>query len=328
MLQDSHGREIDYLRIAVTDRCNLRCTYCMPAEGIDYVERSELLSYEEILDITEIMVSLGIKKIRITGGEPFVRKDLMNLLEAIVERYPSIQLHITTNGTLIGPYISRLEELGIAGINFSLDTLQKEKFFLITRRDEFDPVYENLQRLILSKIKTKVNCVVMTQQNLESVSEMIEMTKELDLDVRFIEEMPFNGAVNDEKVYWNAAQLEDFITAEYPEIQNILTEANSSARLFQVPGYNGRIGIIDAYSRTFCGTCNRIRLNAKGEIITCLYGKGEKSIRDLLRAGKSKEYIRSAIEEVIKSKYKNGFEAEASSRANSNLFESMSTIGG
>ena len=328
MLRDSHGREIDYLRIAVTDRCNLRCTYCMPAEGIKYVERSELLSYEEILVITDIMVASGIKKIRITGGEPFVRKDLMSLLEAIVERHPSIELHITTNGTMIGPYISRLEELGISGINFSLDTLQKEKFFAITRRDEFEIVYENLKRLILSKIRVKVNCVVMSQQNLDSVVEMIELSKEHDLDVRFIEEMPFNGVADVEKVYWTAEQLEGFIASEYPEIQMIKAGANSSARMFKIPGYKGRVGIIDAFSRTFCGTCNRIRLNAKGEIITCLYGKGEKSIRDLLRAGKSREFIRSAIEEVVHSKYKNGFEAEVKSRANSNLFESMSTIGG
>lgn len=328
MLKDKYGRNIDYLRIAVTDRCNLRCTYCMPDEGIQYMERKELLSLEEVLYLIDILTESGIKKVRITGGEPFVRKDLMDLLERITGKHPELGLFITTNGSLIGPYIKKLETLNLKGINFSLDTLNKKKFALLTRRDEFESVFGNFRQLLETNIPVKVNCVVMPQHNLEDIESMIMLTKNLAIDVRFIEEMPFNGENNPARVYWNAAQLEKYITSLFPHIQPLINEPGSSARLFKLPGFSGNIGIIEAYTRTFCSSCNRLRLNARGELITCLYGKGEGNIRDLIRAGKSKEFIKAEIERIVASKYKDGFEAEAENRSSALFFESMSTIGG
>lgn len=328
MLKDKYGRKIDYLRIAVTDRCNLRCTYCMPEEGIRYMKHKDLLSDEEILYLIDILADAGIKKLRITGGEPFVRKNLIDLLEKITTKHPELDLFITTNGSLIGPYIKRLEALNLRGINFSIDTLNREKFELLTRKDGFEQVFRNLQLLLNTNIPIKINCVVMSQGNLDDIESMIKLAENLPLDVRFIEEMPFNGENNPAKIYWNAAQVEGYIKSLFPDIQPVVNEAKASARLFKIPGFMGKIGIIDAYSRTFCNNCNRLRLNAKGEIITCLYGKGEGCIRDMIRSGKSRNSIKKEIERIVDSKYKDGFEAEVKNRSSSLFFESMSAIGG
>ena len=193
MLIDNHGREINYLRLAVTDRCNLRCFYCMPENGIKYMNRKDLLSFEEMTRLIRVFGDLGVSKIRITGGEPFVRKGIMSFLKGVSELATIKEINITTNGTFTVEQIPALEKMGIKSVNLSLDSLDSQRFFDITRRDLFDQVMTTYRKLVDSKIRVKTNMVVMDGRNIEDIYPMLELTKYDDVSVRFIEEMPFNG---------------------------------------------------------------------------------------------------------------------------------------
>jgi molybdenum cofactor biosynthesis protein A len=328
-LFDNHGRPINYLRLAVTDRCNLRCFYCMPEEGIRYLPKKDLLTFEEIHRLISLMASMGITKVRLTGGEPFVRNDLMNLIRDIVE-IPGIKdLHLTTNGVLTAPHIPELKKLKIASVNLSLDTLDKKRFHTITRRDEFDSVMGTLNLLIDSGIPVKVNAVVMDGKNIEDIFPLIELTKKNNVDVRFIEEMPFNGEGNHYPILnWTYKKILEYIKGQYPDIQKIQDAAFSTSYNYQIPGHQGTLGIIAAFSRTFCGTCNRIRLTAQGTLKTCLYDDGVLDIRHLLRTGLDDEAIKEKLLLAFHSRPKDGFEAEAKRKSHNPVSESMSTIGG
>ncbi len=193
MLIDNHGRKINYLRLAVTDRCNLRCFYCMPEEGLNWLDRKELMTYEDMLRSCALLVKMGIEKIRITGGEPFVRKDIMQLLTALSKLDGLKELSMTTNGVLTAPYVAEMKALGVKSVNLSLDTLDANRFFTITRRDEFASVMATLDELLKHDIDVKINAVVMEGKNTEDIIPLVELTKDLPVSVRFIEEMPFNG---------------------------------------------------------------------------------------------------------------------------------------
>src|SRR5882762_5288670 len=192
-LFDNHQRPINYLRLSVTDRCNLRCFYCMPEEGIKYLPRKELLTFEEIERLVTLLAQMGITKIRLTGGEPFVRTDLMELIRTIVKIKGIHDVHITTNGILTAPHVAELKSLGIASMNLSLDTLNRERFKMITRRDEFEKTWETFHLLLKHEIPVKINTVVMEGKNADDILEIVRLTKDQDVSVRFIEEMPFNG---------------------------------------------------------------------------------------------------------------------------------------
>jgi molybdenum cofactor biosynthesis protein A len=327
-LYDNHGRPINYLRLAVTDRCNLRCFYCMPEEGIKYLPKKDLLTFEEIERLVTLMTSMGISKIRLTGGEPFVRTDLMKLIRKISSIEGVKDIHLTTNGILTRPHISELKSLGIASINLSLDTLNKERFKLITRRDEFENTWETFQLLLKHEIPVKINTVVMENKNIEDIVSMVELTKYHPISVRFIEEMPFNGEGNHyAKLTWTHKEIIDHIKLFYPTIQKVKDAENSTAYHYQIPGYTGNIGIIAAFTRSFCGTCNRIRITAQGVLKTCLYDAGVLNIKELMRSGKSDEGIRTELLKAFGNRPKDGFEAEEK-RMGSPVIESMSTIGG
>src|SRR5687768_4908222 len=272
MLRDNHGRPITYVRVAVTDRCNLRCFYCMPEEGIRYLPKKHLLTFEEIERLISILASMGISKVRLTGGEPFVRNDLMKLINGISE-IPGIQdLHLTTNGVLTSPHIPELKKLGIASVNLSLDTLDRKRFHEITRRDEFVPVMNTLELLLEHEIPVKINAVVMEGKNIDDIIPLVELTKNNLVDVRFIEEMPFNGEGNHyPTLNWTYKKILEYIKEHYPEFYKIPDGAFSTSYNYKLPGHKGSIGIIAASSRTFCGTCNRIRITAQGTLKTCLY---------------------------------------------------------
>ena len=293
MLTDNHGRPINYLRLAVTDRCNLRCFYCMPEDGLNWLSRTDLMSYEEMLRICSLLVKMGIKKIRITGGEPFVRKDMMQLLTALSALNGLDELSITTNGVLTAPHVAQLKSIGIHSVNLSLDTLDAGRFFAITRRDEFSAVMKTLDELLKHDIAVKINAVVMDGKNTQDIIPMVEMTKDLPVSVRFIEEMPFNG---DGHVYeglkWDYVRILDEITGKYPTINKIKDTANSTSYNYHIPGHKGDVGIIAAYSRTFCGTCNRIRITPSGVLKNCLYDDGVLNIKELLRDGKNDDTIK------------------------------------
>ncbi len=329
MLFDNHQRPINYLRLAVTDRCNLRCFYCMPEEGIDYVARKELMTYEEMLRLVQVMVGMGIEKLRITGGEPFLRKDMMSFLQAISQLEGLTQINITTNGTLTAPLIPDLKKMGIHSINLSLDTLDRDRFFEITRRDVLPKVLETLETLLYHGIHTKINAVVMQGKNTDDLLEMVELTKEHPIGVRFIEEMPFNGTgAHYQHLQWNYRKILQHLQQHYPKLQKLPDPPSSTSSNYQVPGYKGTVGIIAAYSRTFCGTCNRIRLTPQGLLRTCLYDNGVFNFKKIMRSGATDAQLEETLLEALGNRAKNGFEAEKRRFAGLPVQESMATIGG
>ena len=328
-LVDPFNRTIDYLRIAVTDRCNLRCFYCMPAEGINYLPKKELLSYEEIIRLVKVFASLGIKKLRLTGGEPFLRKDFISLLRKLKEINGIESVHITTNGVLTGSYLEEMKEIGIDGVNLSLDSLDKENFHRITRRDEFDTVMRTLDGLIKYQFNTKINMVVMHGKNTDEIIPMVSLVKENNLSVRFIEEMPFNGSqLNTTSQNWNYVRILEELKNHFPKLVKLDSDPSNPATLYQVQGHQGNIGIIPAFSRTFCGACNRIRLTATGTIKNCLYDEGVLDIKELLRTSDDDELIAQTLIATVQKRKKDGFEAERSRKLDKDITESMSSIGG
>jgi len=329
LLTDNHGRKISYLRLAVTDRCNLRCFYCMPEEGLDWLSRSELMTYEEMLRICEVLVKMGIEKIRITGGEPFVRKDLMLFLEALSKIDGLKELTITTNGVLTAPLVPELKKMSIKSVNLSLDTLDANRFFSITHRDEFDKVVHTLGELLKYDMQVKINAVVMDGKNTQDIIPMVQLTKDLPVSVRFIEEMPFNGEGH---IYsglkWDHVRILEEIKGHFPDIKKLDDELSSTSYNYHIPGHKGDVGIIAAYSRTFCGTCNRIRITPDGVLKTCLYDNGVMNIRDLVRSGLSDDNLQNSLLDAFGNRPKDGWEAEQKRNVNDPAHESMATIGG
>jgi len=328
-LYDNHGRLINYVRLAVTDRCNLRCFYCMPEEGIDYVAKEELLTYEEMLRLLRLLAKMGITKLRITGGEPFVRKDMLKFLWAVSKIEGIEQLHITTNGTLTADIVPELKKLGIKSVNLSLDTLDRERFHMITRRDAFDKVMQTFEQLLQAGIKTKINAVVMAGKNIDDLIPMAELTKEQEVSVRFIEEMPFNGEGSHyQQLEWNYRKILQHLQGHYPDFEKVPDGPFSTSVNYRIPGYQGTIGVIPAYSRTFCGTCNRIRITPQGQLKTCLYDDGVFNIRNFLRAGSTDAQLQDLFLEALGNRAKDGHEAERQRSFGLPVTESMSTIGG
>ena len=301
----------------------------MPEDGIRYLPKKQLLTFEEIERLISILASLGITKVRLTGGEPFVRTDLMKLINQLSE-IPGIQdLHLTTNGVLTAPFVPELKNLGIASVNLSLDTLDRGRFHAITRRDEFEPVMNTLNLLLEHKIPVKINAVVMEGKNIDDIIPLIELSKNNAVDIRFIEEMPFNGEGNHYPVLnWTFKKILQYIERHYPTIEKIPDAPFSTSYNYRIPGYTGSIGVIAAFSRTFCGTCNRIRVTAQGTLKTCLYDEGVLDIRQLLRDGSGDEVIKQHLIKAFKARSINGFEAEAKRKSHLPASESMSTIGG
>lgn len=329
MLIDNHGRKISYLRLAVTDRCNLRCFYCMPEEGLNWLQRKELMSYEEMLLVCKLLVKMGIEKIRITGGEPFVRKDLMAFLANLSKIDGLNELTITTNGVLTAPLVPELKKLGIRSVNLSLDTLDANRFFMITHRDEFAGVMETLEQLLKHDIEVKINAVVMDGKNTQDILPIVAMTKDMPVSVRFIEEMPFNGEGH---VYgglkWDYIRIMDEIRGRYPDIERLTDDQYSTSYNYHIPGHKGDVGVIAAYSRTFCGTCNRIRITPDGVLKTCLYDEGVMNIRDLMRSGISASDLQDKLLDAFGTRPKDGWEAEQNRNIDDPAHESMATIGG
>jgi len=326
-LRDKFGRKISYLRLAVTDRCNLRCQYCMPAQGIDIVDRKELLSYKEMYRITRVLSELGVNKVRLTGGEPFVRRDFISFLESLSFNDKLDEINITTNGALITNHIDKLEELEINAVNLSIDSLQREKFAKISRRDVFDSVYDTLEKLEKSNLKLKLNVVVQSGVNTDELIDFVELSKNRDIAVRFIEEMPFNGkGQRDIKEEWNFNKIINHIKKHFSDVETLQDKKSSTSRNFKITNYKGTFGIIPAFTRTICNDCNRIRVTATGMFKNCLFDDGVFNVRDFLRNGASNEDLKEVFLETISKKPKDGFVAEAQRK--SKVVESMSTIGG
>lgn len=323
-LKDQYNRIADYLRIGVTDRCNLRCRYCMPAEGIDFASRKDILTYEEIIRLAEIFQQLGVNKVRLTGGEPFVRKDIDILLKQLCKLFPKV--HITTNATLLAKYIPLLKSLNIGGLNISIDSLDRDKFFLITRRDTYEIVMSNILRCIEEKIPTKLNVVIMKGVNDMEINHFVDFGIQHNIEVRFIEAMPFNEDDGNKDVFMPALDILKTISKVHPSISKIENGPVSSSDHYTIDGRH-KIGIIPAYSRTLCGFCNRIRLTPQGELMTCLYATQGKDLKTLVRdPNVTNEDLINAIVSSVHHKKKDGFEEEQLQK--SAVFRSMTTIGG
>ncbi len=328
MLTDNYGRRINYLRLAVTDRCNLRCFYCMPEQGLDWLSRTELMSYDEMLRICSLLVNMGIDKIRITGGEPFVRKDIMQFLTALSKLNGLNELTITTNGVLTAPHVAELKDIGVKSVNLSLDTLDANRFFSITKRDEFALVMATLEELLKQEIEVKINAVVMDGKNTGDIIPLVNLTKNMPVSVRFIEEMPFNGdSHNYNGITWDYIRIVEEIKRTFPDLQKQNDAEFSTSYNYFIPGHAGSVGVIAAYSRTFCGTCNRIRITPDGGIKTCLYDDGILNIKDLIRTGYDDTGLRAELLKVFNKRPLNGWEAEHL-RVKNGVHESMATIGG
>lgn len=327
-LTDSFGRQINYVRLAVTDRCNLRCQYCMPAHGIEIVPRQELLTYKEMYRVIRVLTELGVNKIRLTGGEPFVRKGFVEFLEMLSFNDLLEDINITTNGALIYKHIETLEKLQkVKNINLSIDSLQADKFNEITRRKAFNEVFKTMEALEKSSMNLKLNVVVQSGINTNEITDFVRLTKDKDIAVRFIEEMPFNGkGQRAMQEAWNYNKILNEIKSEF-DVTEIQSEKSSTSRNFSIENHKGSVGIIPAFTRTICGDCNRIRITSTGTFKNCLFDDGVFDLRDFIRNGASNDDLKNIFLSLVKEKPENGFIAEAN-RTKGDVSESMSTIGG
>ncbi len=299
-MQDNHGRAHNYLRISITEHCNLRCTYCMPAEGIALTPRAHLMTADEIVTIAKTFVKLGVAKIRLTGGEPLVRKDAKIIIEQLGKL--GVELTLTTNGILVHEFIDTFKEAGITTLNVSIDSLKKDKFNQITRRNYFEKLIENLDLLEANNFKVKLNVVVIKGFNDNEIIDFIEMTKDRNIQIRFIEFMPFDGNQWNKEKLVSYAEILSQINAFYTEqkVERILDKPNDTAKNHKIESYRGSFSVISSVTNPFCSTCNRIRLTADGKLKNCLFSNTETSLLDTLRAGES---IEPLIFQNIKSKH-------------------------
>ena len=301
ILTDDFGRKHNYLRISLLEKCNLRCTYCMPADGIVLSPKASLMTADEIFALARTFVENGVDKIRLTGGEPLLRKDFPEIISKLSTLKTS--LSITTNGILIDRHIDALKQANIKKINLSLDTLIASKFHSITLRDQFEKVIDNLHLLLNHDFKVKVNVVLMKGFNENEIIDFVKLTQFLPISVRFIEFMPFAGNEWDRSkmVSQNEilAQVNNTFSSE--EIEKLEDEKNFTARTYKIKDFQGDFGIISSITNPFCDGCNRIRLTANGKIKNCLFSNSE---TDLLTAFRNGESIENLISESIKNKKK------------------------
>ncbi len=280
-LVDPFGRVHDYLRISLVDKCNLRCTYCMP-ENIRFLPQAQLMQADELLKIAETFVQFGVKKIRLTGGEPLLRKDAHQIIREL-GKLP-IDLAITTNGILLDEFLDVFEEVGLRSINISLDTLDREQFMAITRRDLFEKVMANIQLALDRGFRIKLNMVVMRDINTAELPAFVEMGRHKDLHLRFIEFMPFDGNEwNWEKVF-GYDEIIDLLGAQF-DFDKLNDKPNSTSRGFKVSGFKGTFAVISTVTKPFCESCNRLRLTAEGKMRNCLFARGEGDLLKALREG-------------------------------------------
>jgi len=302
-LIDSFGRIADDLRVSVTDRCNLRCTYCMPPEGMQWLPRSEILSYEEIDRLVGVFMSLGVHTVRLTGGEPLARRDLPLLVEMLAARgVPDLSL--TTNGVFLAEHASPLADAGLKRVNVSVDSLLRHRFAEMTRRDALDHVMEGLRAADSAGLKPiKLNCVVVRGTNDDEVVDFARFSRETGYEVRFIEFMPLdaNEAWTREAVVPSREVL-DRIDAVYP-IEPIEHGPEPATMWRFRDGGRGAIGVIASVSEPFCSSCNRIRITADGQFRTCLFAMEETDLRALLRNGATDPEIAGAIQTAVAGKW-------------------------
>ena len=297
-MKDRYGREIEYMRISITDRCDLRCRYCMP-EGCEKVPMSKILTYEEIERICRVAAGLGISRIKITGGEPFVRKGCTGLIRSIKTIGGIEEVTATTNGQTLESYIDELKDIGIDGINISLDTLDPEKYRSITGRGELSKTLASIEAAAGSGIKTKVNCLLQSGLNEDELPDLAGLAFRYGIYVRFIEEMPVGAGKLREGISNN--DVLERLKEEWPDLEpDDSIHGNGPAVYYRRPGVKGGIGLISAIHGIFCGSCNRIRLTSQGKLKPCLCYDTEIDIVPALSG--TDEDIADVLREAILSK--------------------------
>ncbi|RMD41043.1 hypothetical protein DV735_g4070, partial [Chaetothyriales sp. CBS 134920] len=289
-LTDNYARQHNYLRISVTERCNLRCLYCMPEEGIQLSPSAQILTTPEIVYLSSVFVDQGVDKIRLTGGEPTVRKDIVSLMQQLgqLRQNGLKELCITSNGVSLHRKLDAMVESGLTAVNLSLDTLDPFQFTLMTRRNGHDAVMKSINRILDmnkagARVKLKINCVVMRGLNEREILPFVEMTRDKDLEIRFIEYMPFDGNKWAEKKMISYQEMLAIIRDSYPDVHRMQDDPNHTSKTFKIPGFAGRLGFITSMTENFCGTCNRLRITSDGNLKVCLFGNTEVSLRDILR---------------------------------------------
>jgi len=329
ILQDTFGRQHSYLRISLTELCNLRCTYCMPAEGVQLSPKSHIMTYEEIYTIAKTFVEQGVTKIRLTGGEPLVRKDVDIILDKLASL--PVELAISTNAVTVDRFIDQFKRCGIRKINVSLDSLNEKKFHEITRRNNFKKVFDNIQLLVKEGFQVKMNVVLMKGFNDDEIIDFIKLTKDLPISVRFIEFMPFDGNQWNKDKLLSYAEIMATVNTNFEEnkVLRIKDAPNDTSKNYKIEGYQGSFAIISTVTNPFCDSCNRIRLTANGKIKNCLFSASESDLLTPLREGKSIEPI---IQKAVQAKFKTrGGMDTAEKLENPDLHSqnrSMITIGG
>ena len=284
-LRDGRGREVSYLRLSVTDRCNLACMYCRPKGSINFISHDKILRYEELLDLVALARDMGITKVRLTGGEPFARRDFMTFVASIRRRFPDVDLRITTNATLLAGHPHALAELGVSAVNISLDTLDREKFERITGHDRLDAVRRALDECLAAGLRVKLNAVALRGINIPEIPDFVAMAKANPIDVRFIEFMP----VGDGNLWRpeNYISARDVLSAAARSAELVPDDhdraAGGPARMHRIEGGVGRFGVISPLSEHFCDSCNRLRITADGKLRTCLFSDREYRLRPILR---------------------------------------------
>ena len=296
MIVDKFNRVHDYLRISLTDNCDLRCFYCMPEEDYQFTPNQQLMQADEIEAIAKAYVEEGVKKIRLTGGEPLVRKDFAEILNRLGKL--KVEITMTTNGTRLHEFVDVIKNSGIKSLNISLDTLQKDRFILMTKRDKQEQVMRNIQLMLENGINVKVNVVAMKGVNDEEIIDFVQWTKETPVHIRFIEFMPFDrNKWNSDKVI-TLQQILDKVSTQF-EIEPLSRLPHETAKKFKVPGHAGTFAVISTMTAPFCGDCNRIRLTADGKMKNCLFSQSE---TDILGAYRKGEDIKPLIYQNINEK--------------------------
>ncbi|WP_415716323.1 GTP 3',8-cyclase MoaA [Maridesulfovibrio sp.] len=283
VLTDKIGRTVSYLRLSVTDRCNLRCMYCV-TKDFQFIPHPNILRYEEMLRLVNIAATMNISKLRLTGGEPFARKGFMNFISTVMDKHPQLDLRITTNGTLIENLIPELKKIGVSRLNISLDTLDRETFKEVTGRDHLDDVLATISACLSAGIRIKVNAVAMKGINDKELGDFIHFAKENPIDMRFIEFMPMGDETKSDNMLWTADEILEQ-SREFARLIKIKVrpENHGPARMFAIEGGKGRLGLISPVSSHFCATCNRLRITSDGQLRTCLFSDKTYGLRDILR---------------------------------------------
>lgn len=320
-LVDRFSRRINYLRLAVTDRCNLRCIYCMPPEGVPRLEHEDILTYEEILRFLQVAVRAGISKVRLTGGEPLVRKDMEYLVAEISSLRPSLDISLTTNGTLLSSKAEKLVAAGLKRVNVSIDSLHPETYRRITRGGKLSAAMEGVEAALEAGLQpVKINVVALKHLN-EEVEGFLDLVYRLPVHVRFIEYMSPCGAI-DASFFVSNREIQARLQKHAEMEEAVPPPGAGPARYFRLPGARGLVGFISPMSSHFCPECNRIRLTADGRMKPCLFSREEVDIREILRSGENDEKIRRAILQALEKKPRDyGSLASFSNRT-------MSQIGG